>query len=160
MKNKKFYNKTQFNEFKKLLNISRSKLIESNLFYDSGLVYIKGIRGISFIFLIFGSLFYVLYNNSMCVYEIKQFIYIYKHPVYFIFFVGIRYAPRVLFSCSGYTLFYKFYCYLEEKKEENEVKNNMNKKESKNNNENNKKTKMIIFLKKMFFLLNIYFILF
>ena len=155
LKNKKFYNKTQFNEFKKLLSVSHnmdelfsSKLIESNLFYDSGLVYIKGIRGVSFIFLIFGSLFYVLYNNSMCVYEIKQFIYIYKHPFYFIFFVGIRYAPRVLFSCSGYTLFYKFYCYLEEKKEENEVKNNMSKKETKNNNENNKKNEDENFFKK------------
>ena len=155
LKNKKFYNKTQFNEFKKLLSVSHnmdelfsSKLIESNLFYDSGLVYIKGIRGVSFIFLIFGSLFYVLYNNSMCVYEVKQFIYIYKHPFYFIFFVGIRYAPRVLFSCSGYTLFYKFYCYLEEKKEENEVKNNMSKKETKNNNENNKKNEDENFFKK------------
>jgi len=155
IKNKKIYNKTQFNEFKKLLSVSHnmdelfgSKLMESNLFYDSGLVYIKGIRGISFIFFMFGSLFYVLYNNTMCVYEVKQFTYIYKHFVYFIFFVGIRYAPRVLFSCSGYTLFYKFYCYLEEKKEENEVKNNMNKRETKNINENDKKNNNDNFLKK------------
>ena len=140
-KNKTIYNKTKFNEYKKLLGVSHnidelfsSKLGDSNLFYDSGLVYIKGIRGISLIFFIFGCLFYVLYNNSMCVYEKNSFIYIYKHGFYFIFFAGIRYAPRVLFSCSGYTLFYKFYCYLEEKKEENENKKNMNKKDINNDN--------------------------
>ncbi len=138
-KNKTIYNKTKFNEFKKLLSVSHnmdelfsSKLGDSNLFYDSGLVYIKGIRGISLIFFIFGCLFYVLYNNSMCVFEKNSFIYIYKHIFYFIFFAGIRYAPRVLFSCSGYTLFYKFYCYLEEKKEENEEKKNNNKRDSNN----------------------------
>ena len=35
-----------------------------------------------------------------------------SNPLYFILFTGYRYCPRILFSCSGYSLIYKYLCYI------------------------------------------------
>ena len=85
---------------------------------DSGLSYIKGIRGLSMIFLSFGFLFFCLLNSPVSIYTEADFEYLLKSVLYCIFFCGIRYAPRILLSCSGYILFYKLICFLNEKNEE------------------------------------------
>ena len=37
-----------------------------------------------------------------------------KSILYCIPFVGLRYSPRIIFSCSGYTLIFKFLCFIDQ----------------------------------------------
>ena len=43
-------------------------------------------------------------------YQFYESIY---NPLYIIAFIGLRYSPRIIFSCSGYTLIYKFLNFIE-----------------------------------------------
>ena len=108
------YSKNEFKVF--LTNMSLKKHWEK-LFNvkDSGITYIKGLRGINIIFLFFGYLYFCLYNNPISIYEEKSFLRILTNLFYFVFFIGLRYAPPILISCSGYSMFYKFTCFLDEK---------------------------------------------
>ena len=36
-----------------------------------------------------------------------------SNPLYTILFLGLRYSPRLIFSCSGYILMYKFLNFIE-----------------------------------------------
>ena len=36
-----------------------------------------------------------------------------RYFFYIFFFVGLRYSPRIIFSCSGYTLSYKYVSYIQ-----------------------------------------------
>ncbi len=104
---------------------------------DSGLSYIKGIRGLSMIFLSFGFLFLCLLNSQVAIYSDADFEDLLKNVLYFIFFCGLRYSPRILLSCSGYILFYKLICFLDEKNEE-KIEEKINEYNKKQNNENDK----------------------
>ena len=103
---------------------------------EKGIVYIKGLRGISIIFLIFGMLTMMLYNSECSQIggsSLKNYFTSYFYPI---FFIGIRYSPRVLFCCSGFTLAYKLLCFLDNRCEENWEYNNINiiENETKDNN--------------------------
>lgn len=86
----------------------------SNLHNDSGMTYLKGIIGINIIFLIFGAVFFVLHLSPVA--KINEIIFInYMRNFFFgVYFYGIRYAPRMLLSCSGFSLVYKLMCYFDE----------------------------------------------
>jgi hypothetical protein len=84
---------------------------------DSGLHYSRGIRSISMFFLIFGNTFMVLFDSPLKIYEESAFVDLHKNLLYTVLFIGIRYAPRVLFSCSGFTYIYKLLSFLEDKDE-------------------------------------------
>ena len=43
-------------------------------------------------------------------YQFYESIY---NPLYIIAFIGLRYSPRIIFSCNGYTLIYKFLNFIE-----------------------------------------------
>ena len=46
-----------------------------------------------------------------------------SHPLFFIFYFGIKYAPKLLLCSSGFSLFFKFICFLDDKTEiEKELK--------------------------------------
>ena len=47
-------------------------------------------------------------------YGIWDYYRIHIKPIFVLFLIGYRYSPRVLFSCSGYTLVYKYLCYIEQ----------------------------------------------
>ena len=80
----------------------------------NGLTYIKGMIGISIILTIFGQTYIALVNLPMREYGIWDFHEIISDFLYIIIFIGYRYSPRLLFSCSGYTLVYKYLCYIEQ----------------------------------------------
>ena len=120
-RNSKIYNRTEFKKFKisMLLKTHISELFgKSKYTNDTGMTYIKGVRGIAIILSIFGFLFFALFNNPISIYHEDTFINMLLNIVFVVFFVGIRYAPRLLFSCSGFCVYYKLICYLDDKSRE------------------------------------------
>ena len=100
-----------FKNGKELFNFS-----QNNTNYNSvnGLTYIKGLIGLSIILTVFGQTFVALINLPMKEYGIWDYYQIIINPIYAIIFIGYRYSPRILFSCSGYILIYKYLCYIEQ----------------------------------------------
>ena len=80
----------------------------------NGLFYIRGLIGISMIFLIFGFTFFALINSPVKIYGQVYFFEIITSLFFILFFIGLRYSPRVLFSCSGYFLFHKMVGFFED----------------------------------------------
>ena len=79
----------------------------------NGITYIKGILGISMILNILGLTFLIVVNLLIKVFGSYQFYRSIYNPLFFIAFIGLRYSPRIIFSCSGYTLIYKFLNFIE-----------------------------------------------
>ena len=79
----------------------------------NGITYIKGILGLSIFLNIFGLTFFILFNLPHKNISTRQFYDTINNPFYIILFIGLRYSPRVIFSCSGYTLIYKYLFFLE-----------------------------------------------
>ncbi len=108
----KVYNKC-FNlteNFKELYNFSLNSTDINN---DSGLTYIRGLKSFSFFFLIFGLTFFTFINSFSKTYSkflMYEFLNYFLYPI---FFIGLRYFPRIIFSCSGYTLSFKYVSYLQ-----------------------------------------------
>ena len=80
----------------------------------NGITYIKGLIGLSIILTVFGLTFIILINLPMKEYGSWHFHYSLLNYLYSIIFIGYRYSPRVLFSCSGYTLIYKYLCFIKQ----------------------------------------------
>ena len=98
---------------KELFNFNLNNTNFNNI---NGITYIKGLIGFSIILNIFGLTFTILMNIQIKDYGIYHF---YRTMTSFLFvflYVGYRYSPRVLFSCSGYTLTYKYLCFIEQEK--------------------------------------------
>ena len=88
-------------------------LNQTNFNDFNGITYIKGILGISMILNIFGFTFLFIANlitKKLGSYQFYDSLY---NPLYIIAFIGLRYSPRIIFSCSGYTLIYKFLNFIE-----------------------------------------------
>ena len=82
-----------------------------------GITYIKGILGMSMIFYIIGQTFLVLNNCPSKVFKPFQFYNLINNYLYIFIFIGLRYSPRIIFSCSGYTLAYKYLCFIDQRDE-------------------------------------------
>ena len=111
--------------------ISNKKI--SEYFKEEDLIYIKGIKGIGILFLIFGTTYIYFFNYPICISEEKQrkeYITALNCLILIIFW---RTAPALLLSASGYSLSYKFLNFLD-KKLVNYAPTIYN-----NNNENNNK---------------------
>ena len=96
---------------KELFNFSLNNTNYNNI---NGITYIKGLIGISIILTIYGHTFIAIANFPIKVYGLWEFYNIMKSFFYPLLFFGYKYCPRILFSCSGYTLIYKFLCYIEQ----------------------------------------------
>ena len=88
-------------------------LNQTNFNDFNGITYIKGILGIAMILNIFGHTFLALSNLLHKILGSYQFYYSLKEPSFILAFIGLRYCPRIIFSCSGYTLVYKFLNFIE-----------------------------------------------
>ena len=82
----------------------------------NGITYIKGLIGVSIILTVFGLTFTILINLPMKEYGSWHFYSSIWNFLYAIIFIGYRYSPRVLFSCSGYTLIYKYLCFIKQER--------------------------------------------
>ena len=107
------------NNFEFLL-ISESK---EEIRSDNSLSYMNGIKGISLITTIFGFVFLDLYNTPIIEKSLDNFYEISSNPAFFIFYFGVKFAPKLLLCSSGFSLFFKFMCFLDDKTEvERELK--------------------------------------
>ena len=108
----KMYNKCfNFGEnFKELFNF---QLNSTNINNDAGLSYIRGLKASSLFLLIFGLTYLTFMNSLSKLFSKTLFFEFLDDKIFYpIFFVGLRYSPRIIFSCSGYTLAYKYLCYI------------------------------------------------
>jgi hypothetical protein len=73
------------------------------------------------LFLIFGLVLYYIYNSPLVILSEKSVGKLMTHWFYFIFYFGLRYSPKLLLSCSGFSLVYKLISYLDDRVESNAV---------------------------------------
>ena len=115
------YNKKAFLQFKDSMKFSHNfeelfnyTIVTSQLNNDSGITYIKGLEGLSMLFLIFGNTFYVLFNTPVSVVTKYNVLSVMRNLFYWVFYIGLKFASKVLLSCSGYCLFFKMMNYLDD----------------------------------------------
>ena len=99
---------------KNLNELFNFSLDNKNFNNTKGITFIKGLIGLSIILNIFGQTFIILLNLPMKEFGIEQFHSSLTNWIFPLIFIGYRYSPRILFSCSGYTLIYKYLCYIEQ----------------------------------------------
>ena len=75
----------------------------------SGLNYVLGLIGISILLTILGQIYLILYNLPMKDFGQSHFYKLIRGIHYIFYFIGLRYSPRIIFSCSGFILSYKYY---------------------------------------------------
>lgn len=98
------------NNGKELFNFESKITICNN---TNGLKYIGGLMGISILLTILGQIYLILYNLPMKEFGKANFYSLYKGIFYIFFFIGLRYSPRIIFSCSGYILSFKFLSFID-----------------------------------------------
>lgn len=130
------YNKKAFLHFKDSMKFSHNfeelfnfTIVTSQLNNDSGITYIKGLEGLSMLFLIFGNTFYVLFNTPVSVVTKYNVLSVMRNLFYWVFYIGLKFASKVLLSCSGYCLFFKMMNYLDDSYDEIVENENDNNKE-------------------------------
>ena len=102
-----------FNLVKNGRELFNFSLNQTNFNDFNGITYIKGILGLSMFLNIFGLTFFILSNLPTKILGTYQFYYSVNNLFYILAFVGLRYCPRIIFSCNGYTLIYKFLNFIE-----------------------------------------------
>ena len=100
------------NQFFNLKN-NYDELFDFNSQNIKGMNYILGLMGISIILTILGFTFLTLVNLPVKEFGLYHFYKIIYNFFYFFTFIGLRYSPRVIFSCSGYILIYKYLSFIE-----------------------------------------------
>ena len=79
----------------------------------SGLTEIRGLEAISMLLTVLGFTFIGVYNCPLKFTGLTQIRILLSHVLYFPVFIGLRYSPRILISCSGYSFIYKFLNYID-----------------------------------------------
>ena len=97
---------------KELFSYDSNEMNKINI-NDKGITYIKGIIGFSTIFTILGQLYLIFFNLPMKEFGFYQFHELISNIAYVLIIIGLRYSPRVIFSCSGYTLTYKYLSFID-----------------------------------------------
>lgn len=95
---------------------------ESDVHNNMGITYIKGIRSVAMIFLLGGSVFINLFSSPIYFKDQDMLIKILSSYLYPIIIIGVKFSPKILFSCSGFELLYKLLCYLDDRVEEERKK--------------------------------------
>ncbi len=95
---------------KELFNFESNNTNINNI---NGLNYIKGLLGISIILTILGHTFLIFINSPTKDFGINHFYNLIYSKLYIFVFIGLRYSPRIIFSCSGYILTYKYLSFIE-----------------------------------------------
>ena len=98
------------NNANELFNFTTEKTNFNNV---SRLLYTGGIMGICIILTILGQIYLILFNLPMKDFGLSHFYQLFMSPFYLFVFAGLRYSPRIIFSCSGFTLSLKYLSFLE-----------------------------------------------
>jgi hypothetical protein len=99
------------NNFTSLMELKKQNEITN----DGGLSYINGIKGIAMIFYLFGSVYCAFYSSLVIEQNSENLYYHLNNLLFSIFYIGIKFAPKILLCSSGFSLFFKFICYLDGK---------------------------------------------
>jgi len=91
---------------------------QNDITNDGGLSYVNGIKGISMIFFLFGSVYSALYSSLVTEQSGQEFYSHLNSIVFSIYYIGIKFAPKLLLCTSGFSLFFKFICFLDGKVDE------------------------------------------
>ena len=102
-----------FNLLKNGSELFNFSLNQTNFNDFNGITYIKGILGLSMFLNIIGLTLFILSNLPTKILGTYQFYYSVNNLFYILAFIGLRYCPRIIFSCNGYTLIYKFLNFIE-----------------------------------------------
>ena len=126
------------NNFSSLIELKKQNEITN----DGGLSYINGIKGLAMIFFLFGCVYSAIYSSIITNKNTDDFFNHLTDGFFFIFYIGIKFSPKLLLCTSGFSLFYKFLCFLDGKiDDENEIirqnDNNLESRKEIKNNENN-----------------------
>ena len=99
------------NNFSSLIELKKQNEITN----DGGLSYINGIKGFSMIFFLFGCVYSALYSSIITNKNSEEFYNHLTNIFFCVFYIGIKFAPKLLLCSSGFSLFYKLICYLDGK---------------------------------------------
>ena len=108
------YLNAYFNIIRNGSELFNFSLNETNFNNLNGITYIKGILGISMILYILGQVYLILFNMPTKAISQTSFYNMIKNPFYGFIYISLRYSPRILLSCSGYILAYKFLHFIEQ----------------------------------------------
>lgn len=93
------------------------KILSSKINNNSGLTYIRGIKGVFLLLMVLGFVFQIVLNSPIHLKEQQVYEDLMSSSLFCFIFVGLRIAPRVLLSCSGYILVFKLMCFLDNNQE-------------------------------------------
>ena len=88
---------------------------KNKLFKDEDLTYIRGIKVLGLIFLVFGFSFMILYNYPLCLSEKEEREKFLRSVGASLLIISFRLSPALILSSSGYSLCYKFLNFLDKK---------------------------------------------
>ena len=132
------------NIFKSLFNVENNIEILFDIkkkdknYDDRILSYMNGIKGLSMILTIFGYVYVDLYNSPIAKQDSDTFYSNISSFFFIIFYFGVKFAPKLLICSSGFSLFYKFLCFLDDKVEiEMELQKQKEEYDESSNKENN-----------------------
>ena len=94
-----------------------NKKKETKTINNSGLGYVYELRGVMLFFTVIGFVYLSLIDCRMIIYQESKYNEMISSFLFPLVLFGIRFAPRILFSCSGYMLVYKMFCYMDERVE-------------------------------------------
>ena len=97
------------NNMKELFNFNLNNRNINNI---NGLGYTKGLMGLSILLIVLGYTFFILFNLPIKHFGIWNFHDTIASFLFFPILIGLRYSPRIIFSCSGYTLTYKYLSFI------------------------------------------------
>ena len=97
-----------------------TRKLNSKINNETGLTYIKGLRVIAMMFFLLGTVFVMIIQSPSYITSEASLDSLMKSAWFSFILFGIRYAPRILLSCSGFSLTYKFMCFLDDQVDEND----------------------------------------
>ena len=103
--------------FNRFTNIEELFNMKTQINNDSGLSFLLGLRAMSLIYLLLGLVYMIILNSPLKKYYPNQNQDLMKNILFHNIVIGLRISPKMLFALSGFSLCYKFICYLEDKSE-------------------------------------------
>ena len=97
-----------------LINIKTNSTEINNY---SGITEIRGLNAISIFFTLLGIVFLAILNSPLKMAGLATMRNLLMNLFYSLIIIGLRYSPRIIFSCSGYTLAYKYLSFIEKNSE-------------------------------------------
>lgn len=123
------YNKKSLHELSSCFDFSKNlenfftNKRQTSQMNNSGLGYVYELRLIMILLTLIGFTYMSIINSRLIIYQESKYKEMISNFFFGLIVFCIRYAPRILFSCSGYMLVYKLFYYLDDKLEKLEKNN-------------------------------------